>query len=149
MAVPIDAVANQVFDAVPLVMRAIRTKLREHRDADLSVAQFRTLAYIDRHRDMSLSDVAEHIGLTLPPMSKMVDGLVNRKLVSRGAHDSDRRRVCLSITPVGKEKLQASYTNTQAFLAEKISTLSPAELETVSTALHLLQGVFSSQRQAE
>ena len=142
MVATVDNVANEIFDAVPVVMRAIRAKLREHRDADLTVAQFRTLAYIDRRKGVSLSDVAGHIGLTLPSMSKMVDGLVNRRLVTRNAHDTDRRRVCLSITAIGKKKLQSSYANSQAFLASKISGLSTPELETVSKAMHLLQGLF-------
>ena len=145
----IEDVANEIFDVVPVVTRAIRSKFREQRAADLSVAQFRTLAFIDRQKGASLSEVAGHIGLTLPSMSKMVDGLVNRKLVTRHAHDTDRRRVCLSITLTGKKKLQASYVHTQAFLADKIAGLSGAELETVSMALHLLQGIFVSERKAE
>jgi len=149
MVATVDNVASKIFDAVPVVMRAIRAQLREHRDADLSVAQFRTLAFIERRTGVSLSEVAGHIGLTLPSMSKMVDGLVNRRLITRSAHDTDRRRVCLSITATGKKKLQASYANTQAFLADKISGLSAPELETVSAALHLLQDLFISEREAE
>jgi len=149
MPVSVEAVANEIFDAVPVVMRSIRSQLREHRDADLTVAQFRTLAFINTRTGVSLSDVAGHIGLTLPSMSKMVDGLVNRKLISRDAHDTDRRRVCLSITLTGKKKLQASYENTQAFLEQKIAGLSIAELETVSTAMHLLQALFVSEREVE
>ena len=149
MVAAIEDVANEIFDVVPLVTRSIRSKFREQRAADLSVAQFRTLAFINRREGASLSDVAEHIGLTLPSMSKMVDGLVNRRLISRHAHDTDRRRVCLSITPTGKKKIQASYVHSQAFLADKIAGLSAAELETVSTALHLLQGLFVSERETE
>jgi len=149
MVTTIEDVANEIFETVPVVMRAIRAKLRQHRDADLSVAQFRTLAFIDRRNGVSLSEVASHIGLTLPSMSKMVDGLVNRKLITRSAHDSDRRRICLSITPAGKDILQSSYASTQAFLADKVSGLSAPELEAVSTALHLLQGLFVYEREVE
>jgi DNA-binding MarR family transcriptional regulator len=132
-----------------VITRVIRRKFREQRAADLTVAQFRTLAFLDRQKGASLSDVAGHIGLALPSMSKMVDGLVSRKLLNRVAHNTDRRRVCLSVTPAGKKKLQASYADTQAFLAEKIAPLSTAELETVSTALHLLEGIFTSERETE
>ena len=149
MAASVDDVANEIFDVIPVVMRVIRSKFREHRAADLSVVQFRTLAFINRKKGVSLSDVADHIGLTLPSMSKMVDGLVNRKLVNRNEHDTDRRRVCLSITAAGKQELDTSQANTQAFLADKIAGLSAPERETISAALHLLQGLFSSEREAE
>lgn len=101
-----DDVANQIMNVIPAVMRLIRSKFREQRAAELSVAQFRTLAFIDIHDGISLSDVAGHIGLTLPSMSKMVDGLVNRKLVSREMHSSDRRRICLALTDAGKKELK-------------------------------------------
>jgi len=149
MTASVDDVANQIFEVIPVVMRTIRSKFREHRAADLSVVQFRALAFINRRKGVSLSDVADHIGLTLPSMSKMVDGLVNRKLVSRNEHDTDRRRVCLSITATGKQELDVSHANTQAFLADKIAGLSAPERETISAALHLLQGLFSSERESE
>ncbi len=81
-----DACAQEILDVVPVVMRSIRAEMRRHRTADLSVPQFRTLAFIDRNADASLSDVAEHIGLTLPSMSKIVEGLVVRKFVTRQTH---------------------------------------------------------------
>ena len=85
--------ARQVLEAVPLVMLAIRTEMRRHRGSDLSVPQFRVLVYLNRHAGASLSDIAEHMGLTLPSMSKMIDGLVLRGLVLRRTNPADRRRV--------------------------------------------------------
>jgi DNA-binding MarR family transcriptional regulator len=138
-----DDVANQIMDVIPVVMRVIRKKFRERRAADLSVAQFRTLGFVDIHNGASLSDVAEHIGLTLPSMSKMVDGLVNRKLVSRDMHSGDRRRICLSLTASGKKELQASYAHTHEYLVEKIAGLSRAEREVVLHGLELMRGLFT------
>ncbi len=137
-----DDVANQIMNVIPAVMRLIRSKFREQRAAELSVAQFRTLAFIDIHDGISLSDVAGHIGLTLPSMSKMVDGLVNRKLVSREMHSSDRRRICLALTDAGKKELKSSYNHTHEYLAQSVATLSESERDAVLQALSLLQGLF-------
>ncbi len=115
--------AQDVLEVVPQVMRAIRTELRRHRAADLSVPQFRTLAFIDRQADASLSDVAEHIGLTLPSMSKIVDGLVTRKLVTRQTHPTDRRRMTLALTARGQTALESSRAATRACLAEDLVAL--------------------------
>src|SRR5512136_939151 len=103
-----ETCAQEILEVVPLVMRTIRAEMRRHRTADLSVPQFRTLAFIDRNVDASLSDVAEHIGLTLPSMSKIVDGLVTRKLVTRQTAAEDRRRMMLALTTRGRSALQAS-----------------------------------------
>src|SRR5512141_1043287 len=118
-----DACAQEILDVVPAVMRTIRAELRRHRTADLSVPQFRTLAFIDRQADASLSDVAEHIGLTLPSMSKIVEGLVARKLVTRQTHTTDRRRMMLALTARGQTALQTSREATRACLAEDLAGL--------------------------
>ncbi len=138
-----DTCAQEVLDVVPIVMKAIRAEVRRHRAADLSVPQFRTLAYIDRNVDASLSDVAEHIGLTLPSMSKIVDGLVTRKLVTRQTHPTDRRRMTLALTARGLTALQTSRAATRACLAEDLAALSDRQRETIVQALEFLRPVFT------
>jgi DNA-binding MarR family transcriptional regulator len=144
-----DACAQEILEVVPAVMRTIRAELRRHRAADLSVPQFRTLAFIDRNVDASLSDVAEHIGLTLPSMSKIVDGLVARKLVTREAHLTDRRRMMLALTARGQTALQTSRKATRACLAEDLAVLNDRQRETIVQAMEILRPVFTSQGEAE
>ncbi|HTP06893.1 MAG TPA: MarR family winged helix-turn-helix transcriptional regulator [Anaerolineae bacterium] len=138
-----EACAQEILDVVPVVMRTIRAELRRHRAADLSVPQFRTLAYIDRNADASLSDVAEHIGLTLPSMSKIVDGLVTRKLVTRQTAHDDRRRMTLALTARGLNALETSRAATRACLAEDLSVLTERERETIKQAMQILRPVFT------
>jgi len=144
-----DACAQEILEVVPVVMRTIRAELRRHRAADLSVPQFRTLAFIDRQADASLSDVAEHIGLTLPSMSKIVEGLVVRKLVTRQTHPTDRRRMTLALTARGLTALQSSRAATRACLAEDLAALSDRQRDTIVQAMGILRPVFASQGEGE
>ena len=144
-----DTCAQEILDVVPTVMRAIRTELRRHRTADLSVPQFRTLAFIDRNADTSLSDVAEHIGLTLPSISKIVEGLVARKFVTRQTHPTDRRRMTLALTTRGQTALQASREATRACLADDLSTLNERQRATIVQAMEILRPVFTVQKESE
>ena len=137
--------AKQVLDVVPLVMRTIRSQLRTHRRADISIPQFRTMGYIDSNEGASLSDLASHIGLTLPSMSKLVDVLVSRKLVSRAEHSEDRRRICLSLTPLGREALRAAHRSTERHLVEALSSLSEEELRGVTHAMQVLRRLFEPE----
>jgi DNA-binding MarR family transcriptional regulator len=144
----VQGTAQQVLEAVPLVMRTIRTQLRRHRRADISVPQFRAMGYIDRNAGASLSDLASHIGLTLPSMSKLIDGLVSRKLVSRIADTGDRRRICLSLTPLGREQLKAALKSTEKFLADRMSALPDEDLRSISHAMNILKGLFMQDYEA-
>ena len=96
------ACAREILDVTPNIIQAIRVQMRAQHHHDLSVPQFRTLAFLSRHPGSSLSAVAEHIGLTLPTMSVLIEGLVQRGLVDRVADVRDRRRVLLTLTPEGK-----------------------------------------------
>jgi DNA-binding MarR family transcriptional regulator len=141
--------AGHILETVPLVMGAIRSEMRSHRGSDLSVPQFRVLVYLNRHEGASLSDIAEHMGLTLPSMSKMVDGLVTRRLVSRRTDPDDRRRVTLAPTALGRTEMQAAYKATESRLAERLAALAESERRTILKAMQALKSIFGPGREAK
>jgi len=143
MPVSPDECAREVLDVVPLIMRTIRAEMRRHRTPGLSVPHFRVLAFLNRNEGASLSEVAEYIGLTLPSMSTLIDGLVTRELVTRQTSPSDRRRVTLALTARGKSTLAAARRETQAQLAESLATLTATERATVVRAMQALCAVFT------
>jgi len=136
------ACARAMLEVVPLVMRTVRTEMRQHRAADLSVPQFRTLGFLNRQPGTSLSAVAEHIGLTLPAMSTLVDGLVERHLVVRGAAPDDRRRIALTLTDQGRTSLEATHAAAEAQLADRLVSLSAGDRQLVAQAMQVLRPLF-------
>src|SRR5262245_1667093 len=123
MSISADECAREILEVVPLIMRVIRTYMRAHSISELSVTQFRTLAFLNRHPGASLSDVAEQIGLTLPSMSKLIDGLVARQLVLRDVSPADRRCITLALTPLGQTTFQAARQATQVHLGQLLAGL--------------------------
>ena len=142
-----DECARQVLETVPLVMRAIRAEMRSHRVPDLSVPQFRVLIFLNRHEGASLSDVAGHVGLMLPSMSRMIDGLVARNLVTRQTDADDRRRVALMLTTLGRTAMQSAYESTQSQLAKRLAALPAPNRTTIVKAMQALGSIFGSRRE--
>lgn len=138
-----DECATLLMDVVPLVMRSIRCHMRRGVSADMSVPQFRSLAFVNRQPGASLSDLAEHTGLTLPSASKLVDGLVERGLITRETPPGDRRRVTLTLTDPGRYTLEAARTSAVAHLSGMLGVLSGAELDTIAQAMQALRPVFA------
>jgi len=134
--------AREVLETVPLLMRVIRAEMRRHRGPGLSVPQFRALAFLGRQGGPSLSEVAEHIGLTLPAMSQSIDGLVARGLVARRVSTADRRRITLTLTAAGRSVLAVARRSTQAGLAARLVDLAPAEREAVTRVMPALRRVI-------
>lgn len=132
-----------------MVMRAIRTEMRSHRGSDLSVPKFRVLIFLNRHAGASLSDIAEHLGLTLPSMSKMIDGLVARNMVTRQMDTKDRRRVTLVLTALGRRAMQSAYNATESRLAERLVVLPASERGIIIKSMQVLESIFMSGREAK
>jgi DNA-binding MarR family transcriptional regulator len=143
-----DDCARQVLETVPLVMRAIRAEMRSHRVPGLSVPQFRVLIFLNRHEGASLSDVAGHVGLMLPSMSRMTDGLVARNLVIRQTDADDRRRVVLTLTTLGRRAMQSAYQSTQAHLTKRLATVPASDQTLILKAMQALASIFGSRREA-
>lgn len=140
--------SQEVLYTIPLVMRAIRSEMRRERKPDLTVPQFRTLAFLRHYPGSSLSQVAEHVGLRLPSMSKLVDGLVERRLVARETSAGDRRRVTLAPTPAGTAVLLATENAAKARLATMLQRLSGREQNDVIHAMKILRTVFAGDGEA-
>ncbi len=136
--------ARAILDVVPLVMRTVRTEMRQYRAADLSVPQFRTLGFLGRQPGASLSAVAEHVGLTLPAVSTLVDGLVERQLVTRSRPPEDRRRITLMLTDKGQSTLEVTHAAAEARLADRLAALSAGDRQQVVQALQALRPLFAS-----
>jgi DNA-binding MarR family transcriptional regulator len=138
-----EACAALLMEVAPLVMRTIRAHMRGQRAADLSVPQFRVLGLIRRHPGASLSDAAEHVGLTPSAASRLVDGLVARGYVCRVPSPADRRAVALTLSPKGAALLEATHRATQELLAERLRALSPEERAALGSALATARELFA------
>jgi len=136
------ACAQELLDTVPLVMRIIRSHMRQHRSG-LTVPQFRTLCYVDSSTGCTLSEVADFIGLSLPAMSRLVDGLAEKGLIKRRPCLDDRRLVRLSLTPSGQSAIRGARALAQAKLAETVSRLRPVEQNSVVGAMRMVRDIFT------
>jgi MarR family transcriptional regulator for hemolysin len=136
--------ANELLEVVPVIMKEIKSQMRSRRTPDLTVPQFRALAFVDRNNGASLSAVANHMGLTLPSTSKLVDVLMERRLLTREDNPIDRRRVKLCVTSRGSSILENSRRGTLEYLSKKLSTVSSDDRQTIAEGTAALRRVFIS-----
>ena len=136
--------ADELLAAVPAVMRFIRQEMRRNRPAGLTVPQFRALIFLSHDDDPSVSAMAEHLGLSLPAVSRMVQLLVKRGLMERQASPADRRRVSLSLTRQGRRTFQLAFDATRAALAAAFTNLPRAELAGTISAMQVLNRLFAT-----
>lgn len=138
--------ARELLEVVPMVMREIRSRMRSKASKYLSVPQFRALTFIERSSGSPLSELATHMGLSLPSASRLVDGLMTRGLMSRQEHPVDRRQVSLTVTRHGLSILNESRIETLSYLAQKMKSTDDSEREAVIRAMEVLRRVFSEPK---
>ena len=139
-----DQCARELMETVPQIMQAIRVEMRLERGTNLSIPQFRALRFVQTNPNTSLTSLAEHLGLTLPSVSKLVDGLVKQELVERSESSADRRRMTLTLTPSGESIVNQSRVSAQASLAKTLKALSESDIETIAFAMQVLRPLFAT-----
>jgi DNA-binding MarR family transcriptional regulator len=133
-----DTTAAAVIDAVPQLMRWIRTANRATTGTEVTVPQSRVLMHLRRTPGIGVSAVAEHLGIGLASASALVDRLVRRGLVVRAQDPDERRRVILTLTEEGVTRLAAATDATRRHLARALANRTPSERASIATAMGLL-----------
>lgn len=141
-ATPARQCAGEIMETVPAVMRFLRAEMRHHGAPFLSVPQFRVLVFLYRHPGVSLSSVAEHLGVTCPTASVLVDRLVRRGLVDRTAYPQERRRIALTLTATGAQHLQQAREAASVRVANLLAGLPKTDLLKIQEGVTLLRDVF-------
>jgi DNA-binding MarR family transcriptional regulator len=105
-------------------------------ELDLSISQIRILHLLTREMEnASLGALADAIGLSLPAVSRSIDGLVHRGLATREENADDRRLKTVRATGEAHDLVDRLMELRLAGIAEFVSTLSDEEREHLSKAL--------------
>lgn len=139
-----EGCASAVLEAIPQVMTTVRGVFRQRRPAELSVPQFRALGFIACHRGISMTAVAEHIGLSISTASRLVSALTERGFIRHAVSRADRRLAKLAVTPAGKAALEDARQALHSMLTTAFLQLTDEERRAVLIAMHGLQRTLST-----
>jgi DNA-binding MarR family transcriptional regulator len=105
-------------------------------ELDLSISQIRILHLLTREvENASLKGLADAIGLSLPAVSRSIDGLVHRELVTRTENVGDRRHKTVRATPQALVLVDHLMELRLAGIADFVRTLAPEERLQLADAL--------------
>lgn len=113
-------------------------RLYEERYA-LNVAQWRVLAWLS-HRDLlNAKQICEATRMDKARVSRAVQALVDRGLISRSPSSRDQRLHDLRLTEAGQELLAELIPEAQAWEAELVATLTAGEYRDLLHAMRKLE----------
>jgi DNA-binding MarR family transcriptional regulator len=105
-------------------------------DAGISFTQLRCLGLLsDAQEPLPLGTLSERIGLSLPAVSRAVDGLVKRGEVKRVEDPGDRRSKLVSVTARGRATQERLIAVRVAGVELFLDTLEPGERDALAAAI--------------
>jgi DNA-binding MarR family transcriptional regulator len=135
---------DKFWEFFPPVWHTVRAHIRHQaiENFGITVVQFHILRRIRKGTD-SVSKLADDRHTSRPAISRAVDVLVEKGLVLRTQNPADRRNVQLSLTDEGQFLMEALFSNTRLWMAEKLSVLSDDEIEAILVAGDALKRAFT------
>jgi DNA-binding MarR family transcriptional regulator len=122
-----------------LAVTRLARRLRQESGEDLTPSQSSALATIHRHGPIAPSELAERERVRRPTATRVIGALEQAGLVAREADPADGRGCRVRITEAGATVLAVMRSRKNAYLAERLLTLAPAELELLEQAAGLIE----------
>lgn len=139
--------AHEILRSLRRIVRRVskHSKLLS-REAGLTVPQLVCLkavgeleeAFAGDKEEITVARVSAEVHLSPATVSRIVDRLVRADLVTRVRAASDRRRVCLSLTPAGLDRFQTLPIPLQERFVRRLAELPESERRQLMEALHTI-----------
>jgi DNA-binding MarR family transcriptional regulator len=128
----------------PLLLQLNRHLRRELAPLGITGGQAGLLHAIRTNSGIGIGGLAQREGVTAPRVTAAVNRLEAMGLVRRTRSADDRRRVELEVTEEGQRILRSARSRRTAWLAARLATLAPAELETLERAVGPLRRLLEA-----
>jgi DNA-binding MarR family transcriptional regulator len=122
-------------------IRLLRTLRREDDGSGLSAPRLSALSVLVFAGPMSLAGLAAAEQVKPPTMSRIVDALVERGLVTRIAKPGDRRSVEIEATSEGIQLLEAGRERRVQALVGRLRNLADSERRALARGVEILERV--------
>jgi DNA-binding MarR family transcriptional regulator len=105
-------------------------------ELEISITQMKTLhALTDCAREVSVKELSDRLGLSMPGASRMVESLLRRGWLVRREDTDDRRIKRVGITNAGREIVDRIETARLVGLEQYAAALTPEQRNNLSSAL--------------
>jgi len=112
---------------------------RMHR-ADLSMTHFHLLSMLERHGSVTMSRIAELLGVSVSNATGLIDRIEERGFVERVRVPSDRRVVHVQLTNRGRQQLHEVELFKEDMINAVLARLDERQLRRVALAMADLRG---------
>jgi DNA-binding MarR family transcriptional regulator len=130
------SLAGLILDEVaPIIARAKAAWAARCHERGLSMTHFQVLALLDRGGPLTMSRLADQLGVSLPNATGIISRMEERGVIERTHDEQDRRLVVVRLTDSGKEFGRELGDLRRAQLTTLIEAMTPEQQD------HLLRAI--------
>lgn len=142
----LPSTAERLLEVNMLLMRSLAAQMRRGQHG-LTPMHVGLLTKIEAGNN-NLSELAAHLSVRLPTISKSIKLLVERNWVERWVPEDNRRATMVRLTDEGRRALTEMKQRAVEHVAELLDSLSETQRKRVDLALALLGDELAKQAQA-
>jgi len=140
-AVPTEAtLARDLLHVTMMLWRSIGSEMRRAPQA-LAPAQMASLMRLSAG-PAAMTELARHLAVSVPTVSKSIDVLVDRGWVDRWVDPSDRRQTIVRLTREGRSVSAAMKRQSRRHVAGLLASLTSDQSTQLMATLEVLKGVL-------
>lgn len=125
--------------------RRVRSRAGRQPIEGLSLPQYHLLEALRQDDELSVGTLAEAAGVAPPTATRMLDCLARDGYIERRHSEEDRRAVLVSLTPEGRDAVEAAHEQASVWRRRVFESLEPAEREQAAALLNRLTEVLEEQ----
>lgn len=145
----LPANVREAMEAQKLIYQAaLGLQSDEWIQLELSMGQLKALVTLTARREMTVSDIAEALGVGKPAASILVDRLTHLDYVTRREDPDDRRRTVVTPTERGDELVtRLRQSGGQRMMLGWLSQMEPDDLAALTRGTRALAAIVTRARQ--
>ena len=136
---------TELASELRLAVLRLARRLRQHAPLDVTPSQLSALTSIVRDGRVTLSQLAELERVKPPTVTRIVDALGQRDLVTRVVDEDDRRIAWVAPTAEGRALVDTIRRRRDAYLAERLRSLSADDRELLARAATLFERLIEDR----
>jgi DNA-binding MarR family transcriptional regulator len=138
-AAPVTEPLAEVASRLRMAVMRLSRRLRQHAPGGITPSQLSALTTVVAEGRITLSQLAVAERVQPPSITRVVDVLVTDGYATRTQSEEDRRVAWVEPTPTGRALVEAVRQQRDAYLAKRLSTLSPEDVAVLARAAALLE----------
>lgn len=116
---------------------------------DITMAQAKLLYVLTAGGELSISEIARRLGVTVSTASGAVDHLVGLDYLARSDDPANRRQVRVSVTPLGQQTLEQVRELSTAQLRALFVLVSDDDLAVIERAIRIMSDAVERTTEAD